>query len=72
MKEVRHEIALPLSILANKSMESGHVPAAMKIAKVIPLHKTKETNLMSSYRPISILPTMSKILEHAIYNRLSS
>ena len=63
-------MALHLSVMVNKSMESGHLPTAMTIVKFIPLYKTKEIELMSNYRPISILPTMSNILERAIYNRL--
>ena len=44
----------------------------MTIAKVIPLFKSGDTSLVSNYRPISILPLFSKIIERLMYNRLIS
>ena len=42
----------------------------MKTAKVIPLHKGDSVLVVSNYRPISILPILSKIFERLMYNRL--
>ncbi len=42
----------------------------MKIAKVIPLYKNKEKNLMTNFRPISLLSALSKLLEKVIHKRL--
>ena len=42
----------------------------MKIAKVIPIFKSGSTNDINNYRPISILPVISKIVEKAITKRL--
>ena len=42
----------------------------MKIAKIKPLFKSGETDLVNNYRPISILPVFSKVLERIMYNRL--
>ena len=44
----------------------------MKIAKVIPIFKKDDPSLFSNYRPISILPSLSKILEKIVYIRLYS
>ena len=44
----------------------------MKIAKVIPIYKCKDKNEMSNYRPISLLPSTSKILEKLLHKRLYS
>lgn len=49
---------------------TGIVPSKLKIAKVIPLYKSENPELFSNYRPISILPCLSKILERLMYNRL--
>ena len=43
----------------------------MKIAKVIPLFKSGDNNIYKNYRPVSILPSFSKILEKAVYNRFT-
>ena len=44
----------------------------MKIAEIIPMFKWKDPNVVNNYRLISLLITMSKILEKMIYNRLYS
>ena len=44
----------------------------MKIAKVIPIYKCKEKNEMGNYRPISLLPSISKIIEKLVHKRLYS
>ena len=41
-----------------KSLVSGTVPALWKVARVTPLHKTDDTLLVESYRPISVLPAL--------------
>ena len=42
----------------------------MKIAKVLPLYKATDRQLLSNYRPISLLPTLSKVLEKVVHNKL--
>ena len=42
----------------------------MKLAKIIPIYKSKDKALMSNYRPISLLPSISKILEKIVHHRL--
>ena len=42
----------------------------MKIAKVFPLFKSGNYIKVNNYRPVSILPVLSKILERLMYNRL--
>ena len=59
-----------LTYLFNSCMLSGFFPDELKIARVIPLFKSENTNLMSNYRPISILPTLSKIFEKLIHVRI--
>ena len=50
-------------------MLSGVFPEELKVVKVIPLFKNGNRSDMSNYRPISILPTLSKIFEKLIYKR---
>ena len=51
-------------------MESGRVPDQLKVAKVLPIFKADDNKKLSNYRPISILPIFSKILERVVYVRL--
>ena len=52
-------------------MTSFGLDETMKIAKVIPLYKAKDQQLLSNYRPISLLPVLSKVLEKVVHNKLS-
>ena len=45
-------------------------PAALKISKVIPLHKAGDQNQTDNYRPIAIIPTVSKVFEKALDKRM--
>ena len=60
----------PLNYLFDSSLQSGAFPDLLKIAIVSPVFKTGDTADISNYRPISVLPCFSKILEHVMYNRL--
>ena len=50
-------------------MEEGVFPTEMKKADAVPLYKSKAKDEKNNYRPISLLLTMSKLLEKVIYNR---
>ena len=54
----------------NLSISTGICPDFLKIAKVNPVFKKDNPHEITNYRPISILPSISKILEKIIYNRL--
>ena len=69
---LKESVSLPLSIIVNKSLESGIVPTDMKLAKVIPIYKSKIKTDFGNYRPISLLPASSKILEKIVHQRLYS
>ena len=72
LKDCRDFISKPLCYILNLSFRTGRVPDIWKKAKLKPLHKTGATNDPSNYRPISVLPILSKILERAMRSQLSS
>ena len=63
-------IVFPLTIVFNKSLEEGVFPDQMKLSDVIPLYKNKDRYLCNNYHPISLLLTISKILEKVLYKRV--
>jgi len=66
LKFCQSEILTPLLDIINTSIIQAKVPEAMKYAIVYPKYKSGEKNNMENYRPISILPTLSKYLEKVI------
>ena len=70
LKSIIPEIDKVLSHIFNQSLITGIVPSKLKIAKVIPIYKAGDSHVFSNYRPISILPAISKILEKIVYVRL--
>ena len=70
MKQSIEYIALPLTHIINQSMTTGTVPEEMKRAKIIPIFKSGNQHLFNNYRPISLLPAFSKLLEKIISIKL--
>ena len=52
------------------SIKQGIFPDSLKIAKVTPIFKSGAKDNVSNYRPISILPVFSKVLERIMYNKV--
>ena len=71
LKQIIHYISPPLCHIFNLSLSNGQCPVSLKVAKVIPVFKNKgDPSEIKNYRPISLLPSMSKILEKIVYKRL--
>ena len=69
LKEIAPYIIKPMYKLFNRSIRSGTVPKSFKQAKVIPVYKGKESGSpfeYGNYRPISLLQSMSKVLEKIV------
>ena len=69
LKKLKQSVIHPLSIIFNQSMETGKFPETMKKADVTPLYKSKDEQECTNYRPISLLLTISKLLEKVMYTR---
>ena len=56
----------------NKAICASKFPASFKFANVTPVFKQDSRNQKDNYRPISILPIISKIFDKLIYRQLSN
>ncbi|CAM1306749.1 Uncharacterised protein at_DN0802, partial [Pycnogonum litorale] len=72
LKDTHDLIALPLTSIFNEVLKTGIFPDRLKVAKVTPIHKRGDPSKITNYRPISVLPTLSKILEKLLLQRLTS
>ena len=70
VKPCHKELAQPMTIIINKSIEYSKVPSKHKLAKIISLYKKGAANEFGNYRPVSLLPALSKILEKAVCQQL--
>ena len=85
-KKVTCENDMPINmLLKTKDIISGHLadiynncknnnfyPNSLKTADVTPIHKAKEQFLPKNYRPVSLIPTISKLFERNMFNQISS
>lgn len=65
-------ITEPLTYLFNLSLNQGHFPDELKVARVTPIYKSDDPSMINNYRPVSVLPVFSKILEKIMLKRLNS
>ena len=70
LKEASVPIAEPLAELFNFCLSLGHFPAEWKIAQVLPMFKKDDRLLPNNYRPISLLPCISKIFEKLLFDHI--
>ena len=69
-KKLQNQLTHPLTKLVNQSLSTGIFPEKLKIAKIIPLYKKSDDDIMNNYRPISLLPVFSKIFEKVVQKQL--
>lgn len=70
LKAIDLEILAPLLITLNKYINEGVFPGLLKKAKVLQLFKKGDNNNKENYRPILVLPPLSKIFEAVIKDRI--
>ena len=63
-------IAPTLQIIFNTSLRSGYVPKSFKLSHVSPLYKSGDKATASNYRPVSLLPIVSRLLETIVKSTL--
>ena len=65
-------LTYPFTLIFKQSLHRGVFTRRMKLAEVIPLYKNKAMDHLVNYQPISLLMTMSKVLEKLVYKRVIS
>ena len=63
LRDAAEVISSPLTYIMNLSLKSATVPDDFKLARVLPIYKKGNRNYEGNYRPVSILPVASKVLE---------
>ena len=69
LKECSYQIAPSICALFNQSLYTGYLPSQWKSADVTPIHKKNLKEPVVNYRPISLLPVISKVLERCVASR---
>ena len=71
LKDAAIYIAEPLTYIINLSLTAEMIPSSWKEAKVLPVFKSGSYSVMENYRPISVLPVVSKTLERIVHGQFS-
>ena len=71
IKAAKNVIAKPLTLMINQMLNTGFFSDKLKQSKVTPIFKANDKELLSNYRPISGLSSMSKLYEYAISDQLT-
>jgi hypothetical protein len=70
LKSIKNEICTPLAHIFNLSVNQGIFPKKLKKSRTVPIFKSGDPTLCDNYRPISLLSSMSKILEKIVSTQL--
>ena len=63
-------LSYSLAVLFCTSLRTGTIPSAFKLASVVPLYKAGDPSVPTNYRPVSLLPIVSKLLERVVQHQL--
>ena len=72
VKRNKLAFVLPLTLLVNNSFVNNTFPEALKKAVVTPIHKAGNAQDVNNFRPISILPAFSKVIEKTVAKQLTN
>ena len=63
-------VCIPMKSICDRFFQCGIFPFKLKIANAVPIFKSIDEMVFSNYRPVSVLPVFSKLLERRVYNRV--
>ena len=70
IKNIKEYVNLPLAQIFNLSFSTWVFPTELKLANVAPVFKANNEMTFTNYRPVSVHPVFSKLVERLMYNRL--
>ena len=70
LKHCATSLTEPLTHLCNLSFQTSQFPHDWKIHRIRPIPKKGDLHLITNYRPISLLPILSKVVESIVYTKL--
>ena len=70
LKKVSPEISKVLTCIINQSLVTGIFPNSLKVAKISPIYKKEDPHQTDNYRPISLLPVISKVFEKVVFKQV--
>ena len=72
LKLCKHKLSKYLSELFNLCIDRKDFPGIFKISRITPVHKKGPRNIIENYRPICVLPNISKLFDHLIHTRIQN
>ena len=72
LKALANEISIPLGHIFNLSLQNGKFPEKLKSSRVVPIFKAGDATICDNYRPISLVSSISKILEKIVASKLTN
>ena len=72
LKSAKNVLVKPITTIINQMIVTGIFPDNLKKSKVIPLYKAKDQTLLSNYRPIALLPSISKIFQFVLLKQITN
>ena len=70
LKKLEPVLSTPLTLIINQSLNTGIFPDKFKLTKITPIHKKGDNHSVENYRPISLLPSISKLFEKVVYDQI--
>jgi Notch-like protein len=70
LKSCKHFIISPLTYIINRSLATGKFPDRLTFSEIKPIFKNGDRNVISNYRPISLLTSFSNIFKRVVFVRL--
>ena len=71
IKSIKNQLLEPLTVIINQIIHKNVFLRNLKIARVVAIHKKDDKHSLDNYRPISILPVLSKIVERLLHDQLT-